>query len=140
MTRSNSGWTRSGKRPLASPGSSGALNLAPPLPRLKGKTDERTRWTMVASTTPAAGGRRPSAAQTLAQTCPHALHATCLREWQRSVVTPGQRALLDTKRGARYAKSLRQLALAEYDGYFGGRCEACAAERCSRASVVSLTY
>ena len=37
------------------------------------------------------------------------------------------RALLDTKTGARYAKSLRQLALAEYGSCFGGRCEACAA-------------
>ena len=59
--------------------------------------------------------------------CAHALHGSCLREWQRCVVTPGQRALLDTKRGARYGKSLRQLALAEYGSCFGGRCEACAA-------------
>ena len=35
------------------------------------------------------------------------------------------RALLDTKTGARYAKSLRQLAFAEYGSCFGGRCEAC---------------
>ena len=61
--------------------------------------------------------------------CAHALHATCLREWQRSVVTPGQRALLDTKRGARYAKSLRQLAVAEYGSCYGGRCETCVAVR-----------
>ena len=106
---------------------------------------------MVASTTPATGGRRPSGApRTLAQThnAPgvawawtsrrpaafeglHALHAECLREWQHSVVTPGQRAILDEKKGARFAKSLRQLALAEYDSSAG---------RCSRASVVSLTH
>eukprot|EP00959_Pyramimonas_sp_CCMP1952_P175488 3667346-Pyramimonas_sp.AAC.3 len=80
---------------------------------------------MVASTTYAAGGRRAS--QTPAQTvkqcawrgvgvgvkqargfgglaCPRALHAICLREWQQGVATPGQRALPDTWRGARYAK------------------------------------
>ena len=156
--RSNNGWTKSGKRPLASPSSSGAFNLAPPLSRLKEKTDWLPRCTMVASTKPAAGGRRPSGgAQTLGQThkqcawcgmgvdvkkargirgaardpvdlaCAHALHGSCLREWQRCVVTPGQRALLDTKRGARYGKSLRQLALTEYGSCFGGRCEACAA-------------
>ena len=59
--------------------------------------------------------------------CPRALHAICLRERQQSVVTPGQRALLDTRRSARYAKSLRQLALAEYGSSSGGRCEARAA-------------
>ena len=58
-----------GKLVLASPSSSGAFNLAPPLSRLKKKTDWRPRCTMVASTTPAAGGRRPSGgAQTLGQT------------------------------------------------------------------------
>jgi len=87
-----------------------------------------------------ARGIRGGARDPVDLACQQALHATCLSEWQRSVVTAGQRALLGTKRGARYAKSLRQLALAEYDGYFGGRCEACAAERCSRASVVSLTH
>ena len=60
-------------------------------------------------------------------TCPHALHAECLRELQRSVVTPGQRALLDKKKGTRFAESLRQLALAEYGSSYGGRCEARAA-------------
>ena len=61
----------------------------------------------------------------------HALRAECLREWQDSVVIPGRRAILDEKKGARFAKSLRQLALAEYDRSAG---------RCARASVVSLTH
>ena len=65
--------------------------------------------------------RRPAAFEGL-----HALYTECLRDWQHSVVTPGQRTTLDEKRGARFAKSLRQLALAEYDSCFGGRCEACA--------------
>ena len=76
-----------------------------------------------------ARGIRGAARDPIDLACPHALHATCLREWQRSVVTPGQRALLDTKRGARYGKSLRQLALAEYGSCYGGRCETCAAVR-----------
>ena len=78
-----------------------------------------------------ARGTRGAARDPVDLTCPHALHAECLREWQRSVVTPGQRAILDEKKGARLAKSLRQLALAEYDSSAG---------RCSRASVVSLTH
>ena len=53
--------------------------------------------------------------------------------------TLGRRALLDKKKGAIFAKSLRQLALAEYSNSFGGRCEACAAVR-SRASGGELTY
>ena len=58
--------------------------------------------------------------------CPHALPASCLLDWQKSVMTPSQRALVDRRRSSRYAKSLRQLALAEHDSCFGGRCEACA--------------
>ena len=73
----------------------------------------------------AAGKRALAAAAVRTRCAPR--YASCLREWQRCVVTPGQRALLGTKRGARYGKSLRQLALAEYGCCFGGRCEACAA-------------
>ena len=92
-------------------------------------SDHRTRCNTVAPTTRAAGGRRAS--QTPAQTvkqcawrgvgvdvkqargfgvaardpvdlaCPHALRVTCLCEWQQSVVTPGQRALLDTRKSSR---------------------------------------
>ena len=76
-----------------------------------------------------ARGIRGAARDPVDLACAHALHASCLREWQHCVVTPGQRALLDKKRGARYAKSLRQLALAEYGRCFGGRCEVCAARR-----------
>ena len=74
-----------------------------------------------------ARGIRGAARDPVNLTCPHALHAECLRELQRSVVTPGQRALLDKKKGTRFAKSLRQLALAEYGSSYGGRCEARAA-------------
>ena len=74
-----------------------------------------------------ARGIRGAARDPVDLACAHALHGSCLREWQRCVVTPGQRALLDTKKGARYGKSLRQLALTEYGSCFGGRCEACAA-------------
>ena len=74
-----------------------------------------------------ARGIRGAARDPVDLACAHALHASCLREWQRCVVTPGQRALLDTTRGARYGKSLRQLALAEHGRCIGGRYEACAA-------------
>ena len=76
-----------------------------------------------------ARGIRGAARNPVDLTCGNALHASCLREWQRCVVMPGLRLLLDTKTGARYAKSLRQLALAEYGSCFGGRCEACADRR-----------
>ena len=123
--------------------------------RFKEKKDPHPRRAMVVSKPPAAGGfhflispfkecawcgynvevKKARGIQGAARDpvdlmCPHALHATCLREWLRCVVTPGQRALLDKKGGVKYARSLRQLALAEYDRRFGGRCEACAA-RCS---------
>ena len=49
------------------------------------------------------------------------------------------RALLDTKTGARYAKSLRQLAFAEYGSCFGGRCEACETAEAAKLTCPSAT-
>ena len=93
-------------------------------PRASSQTCKQCAWCLVAVDAKKAGGTGGSARDLVDFACPHALHASCLRDWQYSVLTPGQRALVDTRRG--YTKSLRQLALAEYDNYFGGRCEACA--------------
>ena len=86
-----------------------------------------------------ARGIRGAARDPVDLACEHALHATCLREWLHCVVTPSQRALLDTKTGARYAKSLRQLALAEYGSCFGGRCEACETAEAAKLTCPSAT-
>ncbi|MBJ75947.1 MAG: hypothetical protein CMJ98_02915 [Planctomycetes bacterium] len=53
--------------------------------------------------------------------CEHAMHASCLVEWYLGTLGPRERALLE-RRGK---KSVRQLALSEYDGLYDGRCEAC---------------
>ena len=92
-----------------------------------GQTHKQCAWCGMGVDVKKTRGIRGAARDPVDLACAHALHASCLREWQRCVVTPGQRALLDTKRGARYGKSLRQLALTEYGSCFGGRCEACAA-------------
>ena len=96
-------------------------------PRASSQTCKQCAWCLVAVDAKKARGTGGSARAPVDLACPHALHASCLRDWQYSGLTPGQRALVDTRRGPRYAKSLRQLALAEYDSCFGGRCEACAA-------------
>ena len=94
-----------------------------------GQTHKQCAWCGLGVDVKKARGIRGAARDPVDLAFAHALHGSCLREWQRCVVTPGQRALLDTKRGARYGKSLRQLALAEYGSCFGGRCEVCAARR-----------
>ena len=98
--------------------------------RTLAQTHKECSWCGCGVEVKKARGIRGAARDPVDLACGHALHASCLREWQHSVVTPGQRALLDKKGGVKYARSLRQLALAEYDRRFGGRCEACAA-RCS---------
>ena len=54
--------------------------------------------------------------------CEHAMHASCLVEWFLGTLGPRERATLE-RRGK---KRVREFALAEYDGMYGGRCEACA--------------
>jgi hypothetical protein len=56
--------------------------------------------------------------------CEHALHASCLVEWYMGVLGPRERALLE--RRGKHKKVVRQMALMEYDGLYGGRCQACA--------------
>ena len=73
-----------------------------------------------------AKGLQGRAADPVALGCPHGLHAECLRAWHYARLTPHQRGLVDARPGARYAKSLRMLALAEHDQCFGGACERCA--------------
>ena len=66
----------------------------------------------------------------------HALHAECLLAWHYAQLTPHQRGLVDKRRGARYAKSLRMLALTEHDHCYGGSCEQCASGDASPAPVL----
>ena len=54
--------------------------------------------------------------------CEHAMHASCLVHWYLGTLGPRDRATLE-RRGK---KRMREFALAEYDGLYGGRCEACA--------------
>ena len=95
-------------------------------PRTLGQTHKQCAWCGLGVDVKTARAIRGAARDPGDLACSHALHASCLRDWQYSGLTPGQRALVDTRRGPRYAKSLRQLALAEYDSCFGGRCAACA--------------
>ena len=54
--------------------------------------------------------------------CECAMHASCLVSWFLDTLGPRERATLE-RRGK---KRVRELALSEYDGLFGGRCETCA--------------
>ena len=66
--------------------------------------------------------------------CEHAMHASCLVSWFLDALGTRERATLE-RRGK---KRVRELALSEYDGLFGGRCEACARQALVRpASATS---
>ena len=66
--------------------------------------------------------------------CEHAMHASCLVSWFLDALGTRERATLE-RRGK---KRGRELALSEYDGLFGGRCEACARQALVRpASATS---
>ena len=65
------------------------------------QTHKQCAWCGVGVDVKKARGIRGAARDPVDLACPHALHTTCLRKWQHSVVTPSQRALLNTKRGAR---------------------------------------
>ena len=54
--------------------------------------------------------------------CEHAMCASCLVSWFLGTLNSRERATLE-RRGK---KRVRELALSEYDGLYGGRCETCA--------------
>ena len=66
-------------------------------PRAPSQTCKQCAWCLVAVDAKKARGTGGSARDPVDFACPHALHASCLRDWQYSVLTPGQRALVDTR-------------------------------------------
>ena len=85
-------------------------------------------WCGLGVDTKTAKGLQRRAAAPVALGCPHGLHAECLLAWHYARLAPHQRGLVDARRWARYAKSLRMLALTEHDQCFGEACERCAGD------------